>query len=90
VVRSTDCSSRGHRFNSQHPHGSSQLSVTSGPNICTKTYMQIKHQNTLKRREIKSRIERKPHSRGLLEMTMEFENISLSLGERNGQMYKNL
>jgi hypothetical protein len=23
-------------------------------------------------------------------MTMEFENISLSLGERNGQMYKNL
>ena len=28
VVKSTGCSSRGPQFNSQHPHGSSQLSVT--------------------------------------------------------------
>jgi hypothetical protein len=28
LVKSTDCSSRGPRFNSQHLHGSSQLSVT--------------------------------------------------------------
>ena len=31
VVKSTDYSSRGPRFNSQHPHGSSQLSVTPVP-----------------------------------------------------------
>ncbi|KAL1786305.1 tRNA-splicing endonuclease subunit Sen15 [Sigmodon hispidus] len=31
VVKSTDCSSGGHEFNSQHPHGSSQLSVVSVP-----------------------------------------------------------
>jgi hypothetical protein len=28
VVESTDCSSRGPRFNSQHPHGGSELSAT--------------------------------------------------------------
>jgi hypothetical protein len=28
AVKSTDCSSRGSGFNSQHPHGSLQLSVT--------------------------------------------------------------
>jgi len=27
VVKSTDCSSRGHEFNSQQPHGGSQPSV---------------------------------------------------------------
>jgi hypothetical protein len=27
AVKSTDCSSRGHEFNSQHPHGGSQPSV---------------------------------------------------------------
>jgi hypothetical protein len=27
VVKSTDCSSRGPEFNSQHPHGGSQPSV---------------------------------------------------------------
>ena len=31
VVKSTDCSSRGPRFNSQHPHGGSQLSVAPVP-----------------------------------------------------------
>ena len=30
-LRSTGCSSRGPRFNSQHPHGSSQVSVTPVP-----------------------------------------------------------
>ena len=29
AVKSTDCSSRGPRFNSQHPHSSSHLSVTA-------------------------------------------------------------
>jgi hypothetical protein len=28
VVKSTGCTSKGPRFNSQHPHGSSQLSIT--------------------------------------------------------------
>jgi hypothetical protein len=32
VVRSTGCSCRGPRFNSQHPHGGSQLSLTPIPN----------------------------------------------------------
>jgi hypothetical protein len=31
VVKSTGCSSRGPRFNSQHLHGSSQLSATPVP-----------------------------------------------------------
>ena len=31
LVKSTICSCRGPRFNSQHPHGSSQLSVTPVP-----------------------------------------------------------
>ena len=34
-VKSTDCSSRRPRFNSQHPHGSSQLSVTPVPGNLT-------------------------------------------------------
>ena len=38
VVKSTECSSRGPRFVSQHPQGGSQLSVTpvpSGPKPCS-------------------------------------------------------
>jgi hypothetical protein len=31
AANGTDCSSRGLEFNSQHPHGSSQLSVTTVP-----------------------------------------------------------
>jgi hypothetical protein len=31
VVKSTGCSSKGPRFNSQYPHGGSQLSITSVP-----------------------------------------------------------
>jgi hypothetical protein len=31
VAKSTDCSSKGPWFNPQHPHGSSQLSVTLVP-----------------------------------------------------------
>jgi hypothetical protein len=31
VVKSPGCSSREHRFNSQHPHGSSQLLLTLLP-----------------------------------------------------------
>ncbi|CAO2639813.1 hypothetical protein LEMLEM_LOCUS25074, partial [Lemmus lemmus] len=34
-VKSTDCSSRGPRFNSQHPHGSSQLSEDPVPGNLT-------------------------------------------------------
>ncbi|CAO2590642.1 hypothetical protein LEMLEM_LOCUS5939, partial [Lemmus lemmus] len=35
VVKSTDCSSRGPGFNSQHPHGSSQLSEDPVPGDLT-------------------------------------------------------
>ena len=31
VVKSTSCSSRGPGFSSQHPHGSSQVSLTPVP-----------------------------------------------------------
>ena len=44
--KSTGCSSRGPGFNSQHAHGSSQLSVTPGSNAFTKAYKQAKHQYT--------------------------------------------
>ena len=33
AVKGTDSSSRGIGFKSQHPHGSSQLSITPGPGI---------------------------------------------------------
>ena len=38
VVKNTGCSSRGPRFNSQYPHGGSQLSVTSVPGDPTPTH----------------------------------------------------
>ena len=38
VVKSSDYSSRGPRFKSQHPHGSSQLSVTPVPENLTSLY----------------------------------------------------
>ena len=45
AVKSTYCSSRGPGFNSQHPHGSSQLSVTPVSDTLTQTHMQAhKHQ----------------------------------------------
>ena len=44
-VESTGCSSRGPEFNSQHPHGSSQLSVTPGPGDLPSSHrQQAKHQ----------------------------------------------
>ena len=57
IVKSTGCSSIGPRFDSQHPHGSSQQSVTPVPRDLipssgltdtryahgTQTYMQEKH-----------------------------------------------
>lgn len=56
MVRSTGCSTRGSRLDSQHPHDNSQLSVTPMPSPlrlssvlrrhCThgaQSYMQIKH-----------------------------------------------
>jgi hypothetical protein len=46
VVISTGCSSKGPTFNSQHSHGSSQLSVT--PASGDLTYMQAKYQCTQK------------------------------------------
>ncbi|EDL40599.1 mCG21386, isoform CRA_a [Mus musculus] len=42
TVKSTDCSSRGPEFNSQQPHGGSQLSVMGircPPLVCLKTVM---------------------------------------------------
>jgi hypothetical protein len=49
AVKSTDCSSRGPRFNSKHPHGGSQLSVTPVPGTLTpltQICMQSKQQCT--------------------------------------------
>jgi hypothetical protein len=48
VGNSIGSSSRGPEFNSQHPHGSSQLSVTvvlwdSMPPSAVQAYMQTKH-----------------------------------------------
>ena len=40
MVKSTSCSSRGLGFNSQHPHGSSQLSVTPVPGDLTPSHRQ--------------------------------------------------
>jgi hypothetical protein len=40
VVKSIGCSSRGPEFNSQQPHGGSQLSVTLVSDTCTQIDMQ--------------------------------------------------
>lgn len=49
MVKSTGYSSRGPKFNSQHPHGSSQLSLDLMPSSEVQVYMQTKHrENTLK------------------------------------------
>ncbi|CAO2583729.1 17-beta-hydroxysteroid dehydrogenase 13 [Lemmus lemmus] len=41
AVGSSDCSSRGPGFDSQHPHGSSQLSVTPVPRDPTPSHRHI-------------------------------------------------
>jgi hypothetical protein len=43
---STDCFSRIPGFNSQHPHGNSQLSISPVSNTLTQIYMQTKCQCT--------------------------------------------
>jgi hypothetical protein len=48
VVKSTDCSSRALGFNSQHPHGSSQLSVTADLNRYSCKQATNAHNNTNK------------------------------------------
>lgn len=40
TVKSTDCSSKGSRFNSQHSHGSSRLSVAPDPGELTPSHRQ--------------------------------------------------
>jgi hypothetical protein len=47
VVVSTSCSSR--RYNSQHPHGSSQLSVTPGSDNLTHRHTDRQNTNTHKK-----------------------------------------
>lgn len=44
AVKSIDCSSRSPEFNSQHPHGSHQLTVTPRCDIPTQIYIQEKDQ----------------------------------------------
>jgi hypothetical protein len=44
-VKNTDYSSRGPGFNSQHPHGSSQLSVTPVPGDLTPSHRHTSTQN---------------------------------------------
>ena len=46
VVKSKVSSSRGPGFNSQHPHGSSQLSVTPVPGNLTSSHRHTHRQNT--------------------------------------------
>jgi hypothetical protein len=46
AIKSTDCSSRGHRFNSQHPHSSSQLCMTPVPENWTPSHRHTCRQNT--------------------------------------------
>ena len=48
AVKSTDCSSRGPGFNSQHPHGSKQLSVTPRSHTLTHTCRQNTNANKMK------------------------------------------
>ena len=54
MVKNTGCSSRGPRFNSQHPCGSSQLSRATGK--LTQTNNQAKHQcNITMKQKVKKR-----------------------------------
>ena len=46
MVKSTGCSSRGPRFNSQHSHGSSQLFVTPVPGDLTSSHRHTCKPNT--------------------------------------------
>jgi hypothetical protein len=46
VVKSIEYSAREPRFNSQYPHGSSQLSVTPVSDTFMQTHVQSKHQCT--------------------------------------------
>ena len=46
MVKSTDCSSKGPGVNSQHPYGSSQLSVTPVSGYLMPSHRQIYRQNT--------------------------------------------
>jgi hypothetical protein len=46
VVKSMTCDSKGPGFNSQHPHGSSQLSVTPGAGDMTTSHRHTCRQNT--------------------------------------------
>jgi hypothetical protein len=41
AVNITGCSSRGPRFNSQHPHGSSQLTVTPALEDLTPSHIHV-------------------------------------------------
>jgi hypothetical protein len=45
-VKSPGCSSKGPRFNSQHPHGSLQISVTPVPGDLTPSHTCASSQNT--------------------------------------------
>ena len=45
-MKSTDCSSKGSDLNSQHPHGSSQLSITPVPGDHTSSHRHIRRQST--------------------------------------------
>jgi hypothetical protein len=59
VVKSPGCSFREPRFNSQHPHDISQLSVTPAPGkstTLTQTYMQGKKPNSHKINYLKNRV----------------------------------
>lgn len=60
-LRALGCSTRGHRFNSQHPHGILQLSVASGPEDLPPSHRRTCWQNAnageiYKRKEKKSRV----------------------------------
>jgi hypothetical protein len=49
VVKSTDCSSRGPEFNSQEPHGGSQLSVIGSDALfwCVRRQLQCTNINKI-------------------------------------------
>jgi hypothetical protein len=68
VVKSTDCCTRGLGFNSKHPHGSSQLSVSPAAkdlaltNMHTgKTSIHTKINKSLKKNIMKEKQRQKDH-----------------------------